>query len=93
MLQWFTYHLYRTVEQLHAERLEGGDKVKGEGVSLLPEAYQQANSDSSQYRRLSDHLINRRPVPIDAAVALRTRVSCCGDADVCHQKFAFDCTL
>lgn len=49
--------------QLHAERLEGGDEVEGERVSLLPEAYQQANSDSSQNHGLSDHLVNKRPVP------------------------------
>lgn len=74
-VQRLTYHLYGTVEQLQAERLEGGDKVKGEGVSLLPEAYQQANPDPSQDRRLPDHLIDVRPVPIDAAVALRNRES------------------
>lgn len=53
------YHLYGAVDQLSAERLEGGDKVKGERVGLPPEAYQEANSDSPQYRRLPDHLINR----------------------------------
>lgn len=56
--------------QLQAERLEGGDEVKGEGVSLLPEAYQQADFDSFQNHSLSDHLINRRPVPIDATIVL-----------------------
>lgn len=62
-LSGFTHHLYRTVDQLHAERIEGADKVEGEGVGLLPEAHQQADSDSSQYHCFSDHLVNRRPVP------------------------------
>lgn len=62
-LSGFTHHLYRTVDQLHAERIEGADEVEGEGVGLLPEAHQQADSDSSQYHCFSDHLVNRRPVP------------------------------
>lgn len=67
----FTHHFYGAVEQLHAERLEGGDKVNGERVSLLPEADQQADSDSSQDHGLSDGLVNRWPVPVDANVMLR----------------------
>lgn len=64
------YHLYGAVDQLSAERCEGGDKVKGEGVGLPPEAYQEANFDSPQHRRLPDHLINRRPIPVNAAATL-----------------------
>lgn len=66
----FAYHLYGAVDQLRAERPEGGHEVKGEGVGPPPEAYQEANSDSSQHRRLSDHLVNGRPVPVKAAVTL-----------------------
>lgn len=68
--QELAYHLYGAVDQLRAERPEGGDEVKGEGVGPPPEAYQEANSDSPQHRRLSDHLVDRRPVPVNAAVTL-----------------------
>lgn len=64
------YRLYGAVDQLSAERLEGGDKVKGEGVSLPPEADQESDSDSPQHRRLPDHLVNGRPIPVNAAATL-----------------------
>lgn len=64
------YHLDGAVDQLCAQRREGGHEVKGEGVGLPPETYQEANPDSPQHGRLSDHLINRRPVPVNEAVTL-----------------------
>lgn len=68
--QELAYHLYGAVDQLSAERPEGGDEVKGEGVGPPPEAYQEANSDSPQHRRLPDHLVDGRPVPVKGAVTL-----------------------
>lgn len=73
------YHLDGAVAKLSAERFEGGDEVKGEGVGLPPEAYQEANSDSPQHRCLPDHLINRRPVPVKAADPVRRGQGWCGD--------------
>lgn len=61
--------------QLHAQRLQGGDEVDGERVSLLPEADQQTDSDPSQHSRLSDRLIDQRPVSVGAS---RTTACQCG---------------
>lgn len=65
-VHWFTYHLQGTVVKLHTQSLEGGHKVKGEGVSFLPEAYEQADLDSSEHNSFSDQLIDRRPIPADS---------------------------
>lgn len=73
--QWLycAHRFQRAVSLLHAQALQGPDKVKSERLSIFPATYQQANSDLPQDQSLPDKSIDTRPVPWHGDKGSRSR--------------------